>query len=83
MRSTIPRARSPSNYTPKPLQHFLQKGVMFIMKKNKTRIGALLMAMVMIFTMLPLNVFAAGGQDNPFGGGHNSSSGGVNHGPST
>ena len=53
------------------------------MKKNKTRIGALLMAMVMIFTMLPLNVFAAGGQENPFGGGHNSSSGGVNHGPST
>lgn len=59
MRLTIPRARSPSNYTPKPLQHFLQKGVMFIMKKNKTRIGALLMAMVMIFTMLPLNTMAA------------------------
>lgn len=29
------------------------------MKKNKTRIGALLMAMVMIFTMLPLNTMAA------------------------
>lgn len=66
MKILIPKARSPDTAGRNSTTTIFPKGAMF-MNKSRKRVGALLLALMMAFTMLPTSVFAT----NDYGGAFN------------